>query len=335
MSGAGGNANGHEPHGHAPHGARAHGLGPEFAARVLRDVAMSKHTSWHVGGPADLFFSPRDIMDLASFLRQLPPDMPVLWIGLGSNLLVRDGGIRGAVVSTQGALAELERASATRIRAGAGVPCARIARQCVKWGLGPAEFFAGIPGTLGGALAMNAGAFGGETWRHVVEVEVLDRRGVRHVRTPAEYRIAYRSVAGPADEWFIAARLEFDRRPGINESAIRELLEKRRQSQPIGEWSCGSVFTNPPGEHAARLADRLALPALLQQLAARLIEAAGLKGYRIGDASVSSKHANFIINHGNATAADIEALIRYVQRTVAEQHHVELTTEVRIVGEPA
>ncbi|MGD0492168.1 MAG: UDP-N-acetylmuramate dehydrogenase [Steroidobacteraceae bacterium] len=318
MSGAGGNANGHEPHGHAPHGARAHGLGPEFAARVLRDVAMSKHTSWHVGGPADLFFSPRDIMDLASFLRQLPPDMPVLWIGLGSNLLVRDGGIRGAVVSTQGALAELERASATRIRAGAGVPCARIARQCVKWGLGPAEFFAGIPGTLGGALAMNAGAFGGETWRHVVEVEVLDRRGVRHVRTPAEYRIAYRSVAGPADEWFIAARLEFDRRPGINESAIRELLEKRRQSQPIGEWSCGSVFTNPPGEHAARL-----------------IEAAGLKGYRIGDASVSSKHANFIINHGNATAADIEALIRYVQRTVAEQHHVELTTEVRIVGEPA
>ena len=332
MTAAGGNANGHTPNGHAPNGrapnshaphghgphagGRVHGLGPEFATRVLRDVPMSKHTSWHVGGPADLFFAPRDIMDLSSFLRQLPPDMPVLWIGLGSNLLVRDGGIRGAVVSTHGALAEFERSSATRIRAGAGVPCARVARQCVKWGLGPAEFFAGIPGTLGGALAMNAGAFGGETWRHVVELEVLDRRGVRHVRAPAEYRVGYRSVTGPADEWFIAARLEFNRRPAINESAIRELLEKRRQSQPIGEWSCGSVFTNPPGHYAARL-----------------IEASGLKGCRIGDASVSEKHANFIINHGNASAADIEALIRHVQRTVAETHHVELVTEVRIVGE--
>lgn len=320
MSGFGGSgsANGHvngHLKGQAP---RIHGLGPEFATRVLRDVAMSKHTSWHVGGPADLFFAPRDIMDLASFLRQLPPQMPVLWIGLGSNLLVRDGGIRGAVISTHGALAEFERSSATRIRAGAGVPCARIARQCVKWGLGPAEFFAGIPGTLGGALAMNAGAFGGETWRHVVEVEVLDRRGVRHVRTPAEYRIGYRSVQGPAEEWFIAARLEFERRPGISERAIRELMEKRKSTQPIGAWSCGSVFTNPPGDHAARL-----------------IEAAGLKGVRIGDASVSEKHANFIINHGNATAAQVEALIEHVQRTVAEQHQVELSTEVRIVGEPA
>lgn len=310
MSGAGGNANGHAP--------RAHGLGPEFATRVLRDVAMSKHTSWHVGGPADLFFTPRDIMDLSSFLRQLPPDMPILWIGLGSNLLVRDGGVRGAVISTHGALADMERSSATRIRAGAGVPCARIARQCVKWGLGPAEFFAGIPGTLGGALAMNAGAFGGETWRHVIEVEVLDRRGVRQVRTPADYRIAYRSVQGPAEEWFIAARLEFERRPSVSEAAIRELMEKRRQSQPIGAWSCGSVFTNPPGDHAARL-----------------IESAGLKGFRIGDASVSEKHANFIINHGNASAADIEALILHVQRTVAALHHVDLTTEVRIVGEAA
>ena len=297
---------------------RTHGLGPEFAARVLRDVPMSKHTSWHVGGPADLFFVPRDIMDLSSFLRQLPPEMPVLWIGLGSNLLVRDGGIRGAVISTHGALGDLERASATRIRAGAGVPCARIARQCVKWGMGTAEFFAGIPGTLGGALAMNAGAFGGETWRHVVEVESLDRRGVRHVRAPAEYRVAYRHVEGPAEEWFIGARLEFERTPGVNEDAIRELLDKRKQTQPIGEWSCGSVFTNPPGDHAARL-----------------IDTAGLKGFRIGGASVSEKHANFIINHGTASAADIEALIGYVQHTVAEKHQIELSTEVRIVGEAA
>ena len=153
--------------------------------------------------------------DLAAFIRQLPPDLPLLWVGLGSNLLVRDGGVRGAVIATHGALGQLERISATRIYVGAGVPCARIARQCVKWGLGPAEFFAGIPGTLGGALAMNAGAWGGETWRHVTEVEVLDRRGIRHTRTPADYEIGYRRVTGPADEWFVAARLEFERKPGI------------------------------------------------------------------------------------------------------------------------
>jgi UDP-N-acetylmuramate dehydrogenase len=292
-------------------------ISPEFSARVLYGVPLSKHTSWHAGGTADIFFTPRDTLDLASFLRQLPPAVPVLWIGLGSNLLVRDGGVRGAVVSLHGALGTLERLSATRIQAQAGVPCARIARQCVKWGLGPAEFFAGIPGTLGGALAMNAGAWDGETWRQVLEVDVIDRSGTRHVRTPADYEIGYRHVRGPADEWFIAARMEFERKPGSNDAAIRELLERRKQTQPIGEWSCGSVFTNPPGQHAARL-----------------IESAGLKGFRIGDASVSEKHANFIINHGAARAADLEALIRHVQRTVADFHHVELTTEVRIVGEP-
>jgi UDP-N-acetylmuramate dehydrogenase len=292
-------------------------LAPEFNMRVLHDVSMAKHTSWHVGGPVDLFFTPRDAMDLASFVRQLPPDMPLLWIGLGSNLLVRDGGIRGAVIATHGALGALERLSATRIQVEAGVPCARIARQCVKWGLGPAEFFAGIPGTLGGALAMNAGAWGGETWRHVLEVDVLDRRGMRHTRKAADYDIGYRSVKGPDNEWFVGARLEFHRAPGVNTEAIRELLDKRKQTQPIGEWSCGSVFTNPPGDHAARL-----------------IESAGLKGFRIGDASVSEKHANFIINHGAARASDVEAVIVHVQRTVAQVHGIELHTEVRIVGVP-
>src|ERR1700728_5466657 len=243
---------------------RLGGLAPEFGTRVLHDVPMAKHTSWHVGGPADLFFTPRDAMDLAAFLSQLPPEVPVLWVGLGSNLLVRDGGIRGAVISTHGALGALERLSVTRIQADAGVPCGRIARQCVKWGLGPAEFFAGIPGTLGGALAMNGGAWGGETWRHVLEVEVLDRHGTRRTRTPADYEVGYRRVVGPADEWFLAAQLEFERKPGVNENAIAKLLDKRRETQPIGEWSCGSVFTNPPGDHAARL-----------------IESAGLKGFRI------------------------------------------------------
>ena len=293
-------------------------LAAEFGTRVLHHVSMAKHTSWHVGGPADLFFTPRDVMDLAAFIRQLPAEVPLLWVGLGSNLLVRDGGIRGAVISTHAALGALERSSATRIHAEAGVPCGRIARQCVNWGLGPAEFFAGIPGTLGGALAMNAGAWGEETWRHVLEVDVLDRRGVRHTRTRADYDIGYRRVVGPKDEWFIGARLEFERIPGVNSEVIRDLLDKRKLSQPIGEWSCGSVFTNPPGRHAAQL-----------------IESAGLKGFRIGDASVSGKHANFIINHGRARAADIEALIAHVQSTVAGIHGIDLDTEVRIVGVPA
>src|SRR6202789_3575865 len=200
-------------------------LAPEFGTRVLHDVPMSKHTSWHVGGPADLFFTPRDALDLAAFLRQLPPDLALLWVGLGSNLLVRDGGIRGAVISTHGALGALERLSATRIQAEAGVRCARSARQCVKWGLGPAEFFAGIPGTLGGALAMNAGAWGGETWRHVLEVDVLDRRGAGGARKPSDYENGYRSVRGPDKEWFIGAQLEFERAPGANPDAIRDLLD--------------------------------------------------------------------------------------------------------------
>jgi UDP-N-acetylmuramate dehydrogenase len=298
--------------------ARSQPFAAEYADRVKHDEPMSRHTSWHVGGPADFFFGPRDAADLAAFVRQLPEGMPLLWIGLGSNLLVRDGGVRGAVIATHGALGDLERVSSTRIRAGAGVPCARIARQCVKWGLGPAEFFAGIPGTLGGALAMNAGAFGGETWKHVVEVDVLDRQGGRNTRTPSDYQVGYRAVVGPANEWFLGARLEFERRPGSDDSAIAKLLDKRRDTQPIGEWSCGSVFTNPPGDHAARL-----------------IEGAGLKGFRIGDASVSAKHANFIINHGAARAADIEALIEHVRGTVRDIHGIALATEVRIVGEPA
>jgi len=289
-----------------------------FGTRVRRREPLSRHTSWHVGGPAEVFFNPRDRADLAAFLRGLPPGVPIHWVGLGSNLLVRDGGIPGVVISTHGTLDELERVSETTVRAGAGVACARIARQCSKWGLGPAEFFAGIPGTLGGALAMNAGAFGGETWPHVVEVETIDRRGEERVRQPSEYRVGYREVIAPAaEEWFVGATLSFERRPGAHAREVRELLERRKASQPIGEWSCGSVFTNPPGDHAARL-----------------IEAAGLKGFRIGDASVSPKHANFIINHGTARAADLERLIEHVRATVERVHGVSLRPEVRIVGVP-
>ena len=289
----------------------------QFAPRVKRNEPMSRHTSWHAGGPAEVYFSPRDRDDLAAFLRALPAGVPVHWVGLGSNLLVRDGGLAGVVIATSGALERLERLDETHVYAEAGVACARIARQCVRWGLGPAEFFAGIPGTLGGALAMNAGAFGGETWRHVIEVETVDRTGGTHRRLPADFEVGYRSVrAHHGEEGFLGARLAFEHRPGENGAAMRELLERRRAAQPIGEWSCGSVFTNPPGDHAARL-----------------IEAAGLKGFRIGDASVSTKHANFIINHGAASASDLEQLIRHVQQSVERAHGVRLVPEVRILGE--
>jgi len=291
----------------------------EFMPRVRRDEPLSRHTSWHVGGPADVFFSPRDRSDLAAFVRALPSGVPLHMIGLGSNLLVRDGGVRGVVIATQGALERLERSSSATVYCEAGVACARIARQCTAWELGPAEFFAGIPGTLGGALAMNAGAFGGETWRHVVEVETLDSCGREHRRAAQEYEVGYRRVRPPvAGEWFVAATLRFEVKPNANGAEVRSLLARRKATQPIGAWSCGSVFTNPPGDHAARL-----------------IEAAGLKGYRIGDASVSEKHANFIINHGAATAADVERLMQHVQAEVERLYSVRLEPEVRILGEPA
>jgi UDP-N-acetylmuramate dehydrogenase len=289
----------------------------QFLPRVRFGEPLSRHTSWHVGGPADIFFMPESRADLTAFLKQLPPDMPMLWLGLGSNLLVRDGGVRGVVVSTREALTALERRGERGVYAEAGVPCAKLARACARWDLGPAEFFSGIPGTLGGALEMNAGAFLGETWRQVRSVETIDRHGAVHERDAAEYRISYRHVEAPAaGEWFLAATLHFE--AGSSEEGTRALLEKRKQTQPIGEWSCGSVFTNPPGDHAARL-----------------IETAGLKGLRSGGAVVSTKHANFILNEGAATARDIETLIQQVQREVERVHGRKLVPECRMVGEAA
>jgi UDP-N-acetylmuramate dehydrogenase len=294
-------------------------ISQEFASRVRRDEPMSRHTSWHVGGPAEVFFNPRNRKELAAFLKALPGEVPIHWIGLGSNVLIRDGGLKGVVISTHGTLDRFDRINQNHVYGEAGLACARIAKQCMKWGLGPAEFFAGIPGTLGGALAMNAGAFGGETWRHVVEVETIDRHGQERARPASEFQWSYRQVTPPVkDEWFVAAKLAFERSKVANETQIRELLERRRASQPIGEWSCGSVFTNPPGDHAARL-----------------IDTAGLKGFRMGGASVSEKHANFIINHGNATAVDLERLIQHVQETVEKVHGLGLHPEVRIVGDAA
>ena len=277
---------------------------------------MARDTSWRVGGPGDRYYTPSSIDDLRQFLASLPADEPIFWVGLGSNLLVRDGGVRGTVICTHGVLAGLERLADGSVRAEAGVPCAKLARQCVRWGLGSAEFFAGIPGTVGGALAMNAGAFGGETWSHVLFVETVDRQGVLHRRDKDAYDISYRSVRGPGEEWFLAATFRFREDAKASTADIKALLARRKASQPIGLPSCGSVFRNPPGDHAARL-----------------IESAGLKGRRIGGAEVSEKHANFIINAGGASALDIERLIDFVRDTVEQVHGIRLQPEVRVIGE--
>ena len=289
-----------------------------FLPRVRRNEPMSRHTSWRVGGPADIFYTPQNRDELAAFLASVPADVPLLWVGLGSNLLVRDGGIRGVVICTHGAFTRLEHRAQRRVYCEAGVPCARVTRQCASWGLGQAEFFAGIPGTMGGALAMNAGAYGGETWNFVRSVDVMARSGSCRTRRAAEYQVGYRRVTAPAnDEWFLAAELDFGPADPEATGAVRALAQRRKQTQPLGEWSCGSVFTNPSGDHAARL-----------------IESANLKGFRIGGAVVAEKHANFILNEKSATAQDLESLIRQVQLTVQQVHGVTLVPEVRIVGEP-
>jgi UDP-N-acetylmuramate dehydrogenase len=284
---------------------------------VLRNEPLHKHTSWRVGGPADLFYTPTSIAELKRILAELPAATPVHWLGLGSNLLVRDGGVRGAVIATGGLPRELERLDERRVRASAGLACMLLAKRCVRWQLGPAAFFAGIPGTVGGALAMNAGAFGGETWTHVESVTTIDRGGDIRERARAEFEISYRTVRGPANEWFLGAKFRFDHDASSSMDAIKALLARRNAAQPLGIPSCGSVFRNPPGDFAGRL-----------------IEQAGLKGLRRGGAMVSDKHANFILNVDDARAADIEALIGEVQAAVQRTSGVLLEPEVRVIGEP-
>jgi UDP-N-acetylmuramate dehydrogenase len=284
---------------------------------ALRDEPMRKHTSWRVGGPADLFFKPASVPELQRILADLPPDLPVHWLGLGSNVLVRDGGIRGAVIATAGLPKDLTRVDDQRVRVGAGLACMLLAKQCMRWKLGPAAFFAGIPGTVGGALAMNAGAFGGETWNHVESVLTVDRHGQARTRPRHDFTVSYRTVRGPA-EWFLGATFRFEHEAASSMDTIKALLARRNAAQPVGVPSCGSVFRNPQGNFAGRL-----------------IEQAGLKGRRIGGAQVSEKHANFIVNAGDATAADIEGLIDEVRATVQRQFGVLLELEVRVIGEPA
>ncbi len=292
----------------------------ELRGNLLLDEPMSKHTSWRIGGPADRYYQPADIADLSLFLLQLPENEPVYWLGLGSNLLVRDGGIRGTVIATSGVVDGLEQIDEKTVRAEAGVACAKVARFCARAGLSGAEFLAGIPGTMGGALAMNAGAFGGETWEVITAVETLDQQGQCQHRQPEDFDIAYRHVTGPKGEWFVAAQLQLEPggEPEVLQARIKALLAKRGDSQPTSLPNAGSVFRNPEGDFAARL-----------------IEACGLKGQCEGAACVSDKHANFIINTGGATAYDVETLIERIMQEVEEKQAVQLQREIHIVGEAA
>jgi len=279
---------------------------------------MAKHVSWRAGGCAARAYVPADLKDLAAFLKALPQDEAVLFVGLGSNLLVRDGGFRGTVILMHAVLNTV-RVESERIYAEAGVASPKLARFAAKHGFEGAEFLAGIPGTIGGALAMNAGCYGAETWEVVDEVLTIDRRGELHHRKPADYEISYRHVAlhEAKEEWFVAAWFKLARGDGaLSQQRIKALLQKRISAQPLNRPNAGSVFRNPPGDFAARL-----------------IEACGLKGKRIGGAQVSEKHANFIVNLGDATAADIECLISLVQDTVRRERGVVLEREVRIVGD--
>ena len=289
------------------------------------DDPMARHVSWRAGGKAARTYAPVDVDDLSAFLRTIPRTQDLYFVGLGSNLLVRDGGVRATVVFTHWALRQITLLSSgdrdIEIHAGAGIASPKAARFAALHGAEGAEFLAGIPGTIGGALAMNAGCYGGETWDLISNVTTIDRAGQLHQRARDEYQIAYRSVTrnvkGAADEWFVSATLKVPLGDGDkSRSKIKALLSKRIASQPLQQPNAGSVFRNPTGDYAARL-----------------IEACGLKGARIGGAEISRKHANFIVNVGGASAADIEALIDLAQNTVCAKFGVGLEREVRIIGE--
>jgi UDP-N-acetylmuramate dehydrogenase len=290
-----------------------------FRGVFRENEPMAGHVSWRAGGPAARAYVPADLADLVAFFGTLRHDEPVMTVGLGSNLLVRDGGYDGTVVFTHGALKTLRLEADGTIYVEAGVASPKVARFAANHDLAGAEFLAGIPGTMGGALAMNAGCYGGETWNFVERVLMLDRHGQLIERTREDFAIGYRHVGLKAttDEIFVAAWLRFPAGDGAAARArITELLEKRIASQPLQLPNAGSVFRNPAGDHAARL-----------------IEAAGLKGTAIGGARVSEKHANFIVNpDGSATAAEIEMLIGRVQARVKEMFGIDLVREVRIVG---
>jgi len=291
----------------------------QLGGHLMENEPMARYTSWRVGGLADRVYKPSSIEDVQAYLASRPVDEAIVWLGLGSNVLIRDGGIRGSVIYTRGCLKQMSYSDADGLYVEAGVPCAHVAKFAADNNLLDAEFLAGIPGTMGGALAMNAGAFGGETWKLVNKLVLINRQGERIERKANEFNVSYRHVSLAKNEWFVACYLKMPRGENLQgREKIRELLAARSASQPTNMPSCGSVFKNPPGDYAARL-----------------IELSGLKGKQVGAAQVSVKHANFILNTGGATASDIERLMNQVKTTVLDQHGVELEAEVRVIGEGA
>jgi len=293
---------------------------PITQGKLLLNEPLARYTSWRVGGMADCLYIPAGLEDLQEFLQGLSENEPVYFIGLGSNLLVRDGGVRGTVVLMHNVLTGLHM-DGSEVYAEAGVTCAKLAKFTARQHRHGAEFMAGIPGTVGGALAMNAGCHGGETWDIVKKVTTIDHRGQVRERDGQEFVATYRHVemtgGEPLNEWFIAAWFELAEGAASEaEQKIKSLLAKRLATQPLNLPNAGSTFRNPPGDFAARL-----------------VEACGLKGYKIGGAQVSEKHANFIVNLGDAAAADIEQLIAHMRATVKQQHGVDLQQEVRVIGE--
>lgn len=283
---------------------------------LLKNEPLAKYTSWRVGGPAEQMYLPAGKEDLIEFLATLPAQENIYWLGLGSNLLVGDGGITGTVINTRGRLKAMYLIDTNKIFVEAGVPCAHVARFCADLGLLGAEFLAGIPGTIGGALKMNAGAFGSETWNIVDSVEMINIMGDVKERRTDEFEVTYRSVKGLANEWFLSVKFILNKgKSELSQQKIKTLLAQRALTQPTNKPTGGSVFKNPPGDYAARL-----------------IELCGLKGYVIGGACVSEKHANFIENKGTASAADIASLIEFIQQQVQQKQGVALQVEVCKVG---
>ncbi len=288
-------------------------------SQLLKNEPLARYTSWRVGGCADRLFVAENLSELQAFMRSLDHTEPMFFIGLGSNLLVRDGGVRGTVIVMHQALSDL-RVDGKYIFAEAGVTCGKLAKFCANQFKAGGEFMAGIPGTVGGALAMNAGCYGSETWNIVYQALTIDRQGATHVRNGFEFIPSYRHVEMPIpDEWFLGAWFKLEQGDAEeSHQKIKKLLATRLASQPLNFPSAGSTFRNPHGDFAARL-----------------IEASGLKGYQIGGAQISPKHANFIVNVGDCTALDIELLIRHMKDTVLEKQGVVLQQEVRVIGEYA
>lgn len=288
----------------------------ELKGQLLLDHSLADYTSLRVGGKAERFYIPAGIQDLSHFIQTLPEADAITYLGLGSNTLIKDTGLKGTVINTHGGLSDLAIVEDVLIRAEAGVPCPKLARFCARNNLTGLEFLATVPGTVGGALAMNAGAYDGETWNFVESVETMNSRGETFIRKVSDFEIGYRSVVGREDEWFVAANFVLKSgRKDLALEKIRKFLNHRAATQPTSENNCGSVFRNPPDEYAGRL-----------------IEACGLKNLTVGGASVSQMHANFIVNKGDATASDIILLIDTIRHEVNTKHGILLIPEVRILG---